>query len=109
MSYNGKSFKKRIFPPHPAPSTAEKGEVEKYIREVFKGKFSCSFLPFTRISNLIPVHEFSFALLLNGYFSATNLYQERSTRRGADGDVSDPNVRVSPGLMNFSMAIAGPT
>jgi hypothetical protein len=88
ISYNGKTFKKRVFTLHPFPNTAEKAEVEKYIRAAFKGKFSCSFLPFALISKLIPVHEFSFALLVNGYFSATNIYQERSTRRGAEGDVS---------------------
>jgi hypothetical protein len=94
LSYDGKTFKKRIFPKVRSPGPgATQLEIHKYIRESFESAFSCSFLFFfydrgRSIFNLKTVHQYTFVLLLEGFVNATGFYHKLSVRRTETGDVS---------------------
>ncbi|KAJ7681147.1 hypothetical protein B0H17DRAFT_1206085 [Mycena rosella] len=74
LSYDGKSFSRRSFPGPIGLANGIQG-VGDYVERALK------------------VHEYTFALLLEGYYGSVELYFERSVDRGETGN-GDPNHRV---------------
>ncbi|KAJ7848084.1 hypothetical protein B0H13DRAFT_2362113 [Mycena leptocephala] len=75
IAFNGVDFKRRSFPAVTLQTQGLQG-----VGEYFEHTLQVS----------SPVHEYTFAVLLSGYYNTLRLYYERTVSRGEKGDASAP-------------------
>lgn len=97
LSFDGVEFRKRSFQ-HATPPVKGTKRVEEYVYESLNGIFSEA-ISVDNTNILGPVFQYTFALLLEGYYNAVKLYYNRSIKRGQTGDVS-----AQPYFMHYSVS-----